>query len=123
MTSSICHERKIRGYINLAGYRVTADEILGPGRYGFIVVHDTEEEHLFTSDEPIVIREWMKAIIKTSVDSDYARSSSVRPFLSAFLSMNPLFRCRCLIPNIPLTVTQATNPLPRACEASAGRGR
>jgi hypothetical protein len=68
-------ETKIKGYVNLAGYRVIADENLDPGRYGFRIVHDTEKEHLFSSDEQSIVREWMKAIIKTSIERDYTRSS------------------------------------------------
>jgi hypothetical protein len=90
-------EVKIKGYINIVGYKVIADENVDPGRYGFRIVHDTDKTHLFSSDEQIVVREWMKAIMKATIGRDYSK-----PVVS---SVN--------IPTIPLTVAQAMNPAPR----------
>lgn len=90
-------EVKIKGYINIVGYKVIADENVDPGRYGFRIVHDTDKTHFFSSDEQIVVREWMKAIMKATIGRDYSK-----PVVS---SVN--------IPTIPLTVAQAMNPAPR----------
>lgn len=90
-------EVKIKGYINIVGYKVIADENVDPGRYGFRIVHDTDKTHYFSSDEQIVVREWMKAIMKATIGRDYSK-----PVVS---SVN--------IPTIPLTVAQAMNPAPR----------
>ncbi|CAL1699992.1 unnamed protein product [Somion occarium] len=90
-------ETKIKGYVNILGYRVQADENVDPGRYGFQIVHDTDKTHYFSSDEQIVIREWMKALMKATITRDYTN-----PVVS---SSN--------IPTIPLTVAQAMNPTPR----------
>ncbi|KAG2073640.1 hypothetical protein BDR04DRAFT_1094599 [Suillus decipiens] len=90
-------EAKIKGYINIVGYKVIADENVDPGRYGFRIVHDTDKTHFFSSDEQIVVREWMKAIMKATIGRDYSK-----PVVS---SVN--------IPTIPLTVAQAMNPAPR----------
>ncbi|KAG9317765.1 hypothetical protein JVU11DRAFT_1983 [Chiua virens] len=90
-------ETKIKGYVNIVGYKVVADENIDPGRYGFRIVHETDKTHFFSSDEQAIVREWMKAIMKATIGRDYSR-----PVVS---SVN--------IPTIPLTVAQAMNPAPR----------
>lgn len=49
-----------------------ADENIDPGRYGFRIIHDTEKSHYFSSDEQVIIREWMKALMKATISRDYA---------------------------------------------------
>lgn len=90
-------ETKIKGYINVSGYKVVADENVDPGRYGFRIIHEADKTHSFSSDEQMVVREWMKAIMKATIGRDYTK-----PVVS---SVN--------IPTIPLTVAQAMNPAPR----------
>ncbi|KAH9939312.1 uncharacterized protein BXZ73DRAFT_43776 [Epithele typhae] len=90
-------ETKIKGYLNIVGYKVLADENVDPGRYGFRIVHDTEKAHLFSSDEQLIVREWMKALMKATITRDFTN-----PVMSS-----------CNIPTIPLTVAQAMNPAPR----------
>ncbi|KAH8827723.1 hypothetical protein DL96DRAFT_1600074 [Flagelloscypha sp. PMI_526] len=91
------HETKVKVYIDIVGYRVTADENLNPGKYGFRIEHDTQKTHYFSSDDKAIVRGWMKAIMKATIDRDYTR-----PVIS---SVN--------IPTIPLIVAQAMNPAPR----------
>ncbi|KAG9021534.1 polar growth protein, partial [Tulasnella sp. UAMH 9824] len=91
------NESKIKGYINITGYKVIADENVHPGRYGFRIVHDTEKPHYFSSVEQTVVREWMKALMKATIDRDYSR-----PVVSS-----------CNIPTIPLSIAQTMNPPPR----------
>lgn len=62
---------KIKGYLNIVGYKVLADENVDPGRYGFRIIHDTEKSHLFSSDEQLIVREWMKALMKATITRDY----------------------------------------------------
>lgn len=90
-------ETKIKGYVNIVGYKVVADENVDPGRYGFKLVHDSDKVHYFSHDEQLIIREWMKALIKATISRDFNN-----PVVS---SSN--------IPTIPLTVAQAMNPSPR----------
>ncbi|KAI0787073.1 hypothetical protein BC629DRAFT_1593605 [Irpex lacteus] len=90
-------ETKIKGYINIVGYRVVADEKVDPGRYGFKLIHDSDKTHCFSHDEQLIVREWMKALIKSTITRDFNN-----PVVS---SSN--------IPTIPLTVAQAMNPSPR----------
>lgn len=60
------------------GYKVIADENANPGKYGFRIIHDTEVSHFFSSEEQIVVREWMKALMKATIDRDFS---------SAYLSL------------------------------------
>ncbi|KAF8513895.1 hypothetical protein JB92DRAFT_2830233 [Gautieria morchelliformis] len=99
-------ETKIKGYINAQGYKVIADENANPGKYGFRIVHDTEPSHFFSSEEQVVVREWMKALMKATIDRDYSKIAE------AVVSS-------CNIPTIPLAVAQAMNPAPRPPSPSA----
>ncbi|KAJ7459106.1 hypothetical protein B0H11DRAFT_179716 [Mycena galericulata] len=97
LKSSNKAETKIKGYINIVGYKVTVDENVNPGRYGFRIDHDHDKTHCFSSDEKTVVRDWMKAIMKATIGRDYTK-----PVVSS-----------CNIPTIPLMVAQAMNPAPR----------
>lgn len=94
---TVVQESKIKGYVNVSGYKVIADENTNVGKYGFRIVHDSEKPHYFSSDEQLVIREWMKAIMKATIGRDYSK-----PVISS-----------CNIPTIPLNVAQAMSPAPR----------
>ena len=63
------------------GYKVLADENVDPGRYGFRIVHDNDKPHYFSSDEQLVVREWMKALMKATITRDY--TSKLSPLLIA----------------------------------------
>lgn len=97
LKSSSVSETRLKGYIDIVGYKVTVDENLDPGRYGFRIDHDKDKTHFFSSDEKSIIREWMKAIMKATIDRDFTK-----PVISS-----------CNIPTIPLVVAQAMNPAPR----------
>ncbi|KAJ7610817.1 hypothetical protein FB45DRAFT_941703 [Roridomyces roridus] len=97
LKSSSKTETKIKAYINIIGYKVTVDENVDPGRYGFRIDHESDKTHYFSSDEKTVVRDWMKAIMKATIGRDYSK-----PVVSS-----------CNIPTIPLMVAQAMNPAPR----------
>ncbi|KAJ7847871.1 hypothetical protein B0H13DRAFT_2091141 [Mycena leptocephala] len=97
LRSSNKAETKIKGYVNIVGYKVTVDENVNPGRYGFRIDHDHDKTHYFSSDEKTIVRDWMKAIMKATIGRDYSK-----PVVSS-----------CNIPTIPLMVAQAMNPAPR----------
>ncbi|CAE6489172.1 unnamed protein product [Rhizoctonia solani] len=90
-------ETKIKGYINITGYKVIADENANPGRYGFRIVHDNAKPHFFSSEEQVVVREWMKALMKATILRNY----------------NDPVRSSCNVPTIPLAIAQQMNPAPR----------
>ncbi|KEP48673.1 SH3 domain-binding protein 2 pleckstrin-like (PH) domain protein [Rhizoctonia solani 123E] len=90
-------ETKIKGYVDITGYKVIADENANPGRYGFRIVHDTAKPHFFSSEEQVVVREWMKALMKATILRNY----------------NDPVRSSCNVPTIPLAIAQQMNPAPR----------
>jgi hypothetical protein len=95
-------EEKVKGYINLSGYRFVSDGSVGSGlseksRYGFKAIHDSLPTHYFSSSDSVIIRNWMKALMKATIGRDYSA-----PVTS---SSN--------IKTIPLSVAQAMNPPPR----------
>ncbi|KAG8705947.1 polar growth protein, partial [Ceratobasidium sp. 395] len=90
-------ETKIKGYVNITGYKVIADENANPGRYGFRIVHDSLKPHFFSSEEQVVVREWMKALMKATIARNF----------------NDPVRSSCNIPTIPLAIAQQMNPAPR----------
>ncbi|KDN34981.1 hypothetical protein RSAG8_11987, partial [Rhizoctonia solani AG-8 WAC10335] len=89
--------RTIKGYVDITGYKVIADENANPGRYGFRIVHDTAKPHFFSSEEQVVVREWMKALMKATILRNY----------------NDPVRSSCNVPTIPLAIAQQMNPAPR----------
>ncbi|CAK5280334.1 unnamed protein product [Mycena citricolor] len=97
LRSSNKAETKIKGYVNIVGYKVTVDETINPGKYGFRIDHDHDKTHYFSSDEKTIVRDWMKAIMKATIGRDYSK-----PVVSS-----------CNIPTIPLIVAQTMNPAPR----------
>ena len=50
---------------------MTVDENVNPGRYGFRIEHEEEKTHYFSSDEKVIVRDWMKAIMKATIERDY----------------------------------------------------
>lgn len=63
---------KIKGAIKMKGYKVIADENTNPGKYGFKILHETEKPHYFSSDDPILVREWMKGLMKATIGRDHS---------------------------------------------------
>jgi hypothetical protein len=79
MRIRIKQETKVKGYINIHGYKVVADDTINPGRYGFRIFHEVNKSHAFSSDEHAVVRDWMKALMKATIDRDYTRM--LTPFM------------------------------------------
>jgi len=70
-------DAKFKGYINMAGYKVIADENANPGYYGFRIIHDKEAPHFFSLQEQGLVREWMKALMKATISRDYSSEFAV----------------------------------------------
>ncbi|KAK0543724.1 hypothetical protein OC845_005977 [Tilletia horrida] len=88
---------KIKGYVSMKGYKVIADENTNPGKYGFKILHEHEKPHYFSSDDPILVREWMKALMKSTIGRDHSF-----PVISSYNN-----------PTISLKEAQRMNPPPR----------
>ncbi|WVW85545.1 hypothetical protein I302_107583 [Kwoniella bestiolae CBS 10118] len=90
-------EDRVKGHIELQGYRVIVDENTNPGSYGFRLTGGSNDKlHYFSSTEQTAIREWMKALMKATIARDYSV-----PVTSS-----------CNIPTIPLAEAQAMAPRP-----------
>ncbi|KAK4699662.1 hypothetical protein P7C70_g6597, partial [Phenoliferia sp. Uapishka_3] len=90
-------EQKIKGFINLTGYRVLADPDIHPGEFGFKIVHDSDRAHYFSAAEQVTVRTWMKEIMKATIGRDYS---------AAVVSS-------CNVKTMPLIVAQSMTPRPR----------
>lgn len=42
-------ETKIKGYLNIAGYKIITDEKVDPGKYGFKLVQENVTTHYFSN--------------------------------------------------------------------------
>ena len=63
---------KIKGYVSMKGYKVIADENTNPGKYGFMILHETEKPHYLSSEDPVLVREWMKGLMKSTIGRDHS---------------------------------------------------
>jgi hypothetical protein len=106
-------ETKVKGFINIVGYKVTYDEKVDPGRYGFRIEHDHDKTHYFSSDEKSIVRDWMKAIMKATITRDYTSELLAYCDMLLFIHFIEPVVSSVNIPTIPLTVAQAMNPAPR----------
>ncbi|KAH8919480.1 hypothetical protein BT69DRAFT_1322090 [Atractiella rhizophila] len=100
------NEAKIKGYVNLTGYKIIPDAEINPGKFGFKAIHDEGPPHFFSHNESDVIRAWMKAMMKATIGRDYSA-----PVVSS-----------CNIDTIPLSVAQSMYPPPRP-PSPTSRGR
>ncbi|KAH9473155.1 hypothetical protein MJO28_001017 [Puccinia striiformis f. sp. tritici] len=91
------NEIRIKGLIKLAGFKVVMDSDVHPGRYGFRIIHDNGTSHLFSADDSKLLRDWMKAMMKATIDRDW-----IAPVISS-----------CNIRTIPIREAQKMFPPPR----------
>lgn len=71
-------EGKVKGHIELLGYKVLSDPNSGAG-YGFQIVHDREKTHYFASNDHRVIKDWMKNLMKATISRDYSGEYALNP--------------------------------------------
>lgn len=105
---------KIKGYIQVKGARVISDETIQSGKYAFKIIHEASSVgkpgrtaatpapgeklvHYFASDNPAIVRDWMKVLMKSSIARDAAQ-----PVVSSYQART-----------ISLAEAQAMNPPPR----------
>ncbi|KAH9815184.1 hypothetical protein DFH28DRAFT_1057724 [Melampsora americana] len=91
------NEVRIKGLIKLGGYKVVMDDDVNPGRYGFKIIHDDGSSHAFSADDSKLLRDWMKAMMKATIDRDW-----LAPVISS-----------CNIPTMPISEAQKMFPPPR----------
>ncbi|CAG8492147.1 5803_t:CDS:10 [Cetraspora pellucida] len=62
---------KVKGHIDLTGYRIFTDENILPGKYGFKIVHDMLRTHFFAHEDIDVMKGWIKAMMKATISRDH----------------------------------------------------
>lgn len=66
----------MKGLLNLAGYRISVDETLYPGKYCFKAQRDGQKTFCFYTESESSMRDWLHALIKATIVRDYNRSVS-----------------------------------------------
>ncbi|ORZ05413.1 hypothetical protein BCR42DRAFT_384537 [Absidia repens] len=76
---------RMKGIINLRGYRIVTDETIHAGKFCFRAQHDRERTFYFYTDTEKSMKEWMKPLIKATITRDFTApvmSSSTIPTVS-----------------------------------------
>jgi hypothetical protein len=61
---------RMKGIINLRGYKISVDEDINPGKYCFKAVHERERNFFFYTDGDDELRQWVKALMKATISRD-----------------------------------------------------
>ncbi|KAI8149823.1 hypothetical protein BJV82DRAFT_584771 [Fennellomyces sp. T-0311] len=61
---------RMKGIINLRGYRIVVDESIHSGKYSFRAQHDRERTFCFYTDTEESMRKWIQVLIKTTIARD-----------------------------------------------------
>ncbi|CAG8570950.1 5001_t:CDS:10 [Acaulospora colombiana] len=110
---------KVKGHIDLAGYRIYPDENLLHGKYGFKLVHDTMRTHYFAHEDVEKMRGWMKAMMKATI----SRDNKAPVVSSSIINTVPLAEARKMSPRppqpgrsslTPTAATKVTSPILRS---------
>jgi hypothetical protein len=62
---------RMKGIINLRGYRVISDDSIMTGKWCFKTQHERERTFFFYCDTEDAMREWVKALMKATILRDY----------------------------------------------------
>ncbi|CDH61535.1 related to boi1-bem1 protein-binding protein [Lichtheimia corymbifera JMRC:FSU:9682] len=76
---------RMKGIINLRGYRIVCDETIYAGKWCFKAQHDRERTFFFYTDSEFGMKAWIKALMKATISRDYTTpvmSSSTIPTVS-----------------------------------------
>ncbi|CAO3642457.1 unnamed protein product [Cunninghamella echinulata] len=87
---------RMKGIINLRGYRVIVDEAIHSNKYCFKAQHEQERTFFFYTDTADSMRLWIQALMKATI---------LRDFTSPVMSSNQ-------VATIPLDVAQRMRPRP-----------
>ncbi|KAF1800867.1 hypothetical protein FB192DRAFT_1282871 [Mucor lusitanicus] len=101
---------RMKGIINLKGYRIEVDESIHPGKYCFMAHHERERTFYFYTESEKPMKDWLKALMKATIARDFATpvmSSSTIPTIS-------LEMARRMRPRPPSTIFLSQNDPMRA---------
>ncbi|KAI9322392.1 hypothetical protein BX666DRAFT_609843 [Dichotomocladium elegans] len=116
---------RMKGIINLRGYRVVVDEAIHNNKYCFKVQHDRERTFCFYTDSEESMRKWVNVLMKTTIARDIS-SPVVSSNPVATVSLEVARRMRPRPPSM-IMYNSATNtvsnskstPLPQTSGGSA----
>ncbi|CAO3600056.1 unnamed protein product [Absidia cylindrospora] len=85
---------RMKGIINLRGYRMVCDETICMGQYSFKAQHEKERTFYFYADTDLSMKAWIQSLIKATISRDFNApvvSSSTIPTISLDMArrMNP----------------------------------
>ncbi|CAO3591763.1 unnamed protein product [Absidia cylindrospora] len=85
---------RMKGIINLRGYRMICDETICVGQYSFKAQHERERTFYFYADTDLSMKAWIQSLIKATIARDFNTpvvSSSTIPTVSLDIArrMNP----------------------------------
>ncbi|CEG69710.1 Putative Phospholipid binding protein [Rhizopus microsporus] len=76
---------RMKGIINLKGYKIEVDSSIQPGKYCFKAHHEKERTFYFYTDQEKYMKDWVKTLMKATIERDYGTpvmSSSTIPTVS-----------------------------------------
>ncbi|KAI8393937.1 uncharacterized protein BYT42DRAFT_552768 [Radiomyces spectabilis] len=65
-------DTRMKGIINLRGYRIFVDETIHAGKYSFKAQHEKERTFFFYSDTLETMRMWLQMLMKATIMRDFA---------------------------------------------------
>ncbi|KAI9268478.1 hypothetical protein EDC94DRAFT_514032 [Helicostylum pulchrum] len=87
---------RMKGIINLRGYRIIPDETIQPGKYSFKAQHEEERTFYFYTDIDTSMKSWISSLMKATISRDFSA-----PVLSS-----------SMIPTVSLDVARRMRPRP-----------
>ncbi|CAO3622439.1 unnamed protein product [Cunninghamella blakesleeana] len=63
---------RMKGIINLRGYRIICDETICAGHYSFKAQHEKERTFYFYADTDLSMKAWIQALMKATISRDYS---------------------------------------------------
>ena len=111
---------RMKGIINLRGYKIIPDETIQPGKYSFKAQHEEERTFYFYTDPDTSMKSWISSLMKATISRDFTApvlSSSMIPTVSLDVAR----RMRPRPPSVLLyRKDNNANLSPRSYEASYG---
>ncbi|KAI8640458.1 hypothetical protein BD408DRAFT_419749 [Parasitella parasitica] len=111
---------RMKGIINLRGYKIVPDETIQPGKYSFKAQHEDERTFYFYTDLDTSMKSWISSLMKATISRDFTApvlSSSMIPTVSLDVAR----RMRPRPPSVLLyRKDKNANLSPRSYEASYG---
>lgn len=85
LTYLLLQDVRMKGIINLRGYRIIPDESIQPGKYCFKAQHEEERTFYFYTDVDTSMRAWISNLMRATISRDFnapVLSSSMIPTVS-----------------------------------------